>query len=287
MSTKTKRAGIRLRIVLFVAVLVVICAAALFLRSSLRSEPNPEPDPVADEPVTSVQTTPSLPENSYDLSAFSLVDGRMTYSGTQPVTTGVDVSMHQGVIDWQAVADAGVDFAIIRVGNRGTSDGGLSLDEYYLDNMRGALDAGLKVGVYFFSQAISVEEAREEARFVLSWLRGFDLALPVFYDWENVAWEARTDGMDSITLTACAEAFCSTIAGAGYRAGLYFNQTFGYQQFDLPELQEYTFWLASYSDVPDFKYHFDLWQYTASGSVPGIGTVVDLNLCFSTFIEEE
>ncbi len=283
MQTKEKKTAVLPRAFLFLAVLALICAAAFLVRS-LTGVAAEEPAPSDGE------TEPSgaaLPENQYDLGAFSLVDGRMVYSGEGTVYEGVDVSQHQGEIDWQAVADAGMDFAIIRVGNRGTSEGSISLDEYYIQNIEGALAAGLRVGVYFFSQAISVEEALEEARFVLEWIEDYDVTYPVFFDWEDVAWEARTGGMDSITLTECAKAFCGEIAAAGYRAGLYFNQTFGYQEFNLSELQEYTFWLASYSQTPDFQYHFDIWQYSAEGSVAGIPGDVDLNLSFTDYRSEE
>ncbi len=286
MQTKEKNQSVLLRVVLFVLTLALICGAALIVRRSLGGEEEvPPAEDVGEEPEK--QEHAALPENGYDLSAFSVQDGFMTYSGEGTVYSGIDVSQHQGEIDWQAVADAGIDFAVIRVGNRGTSDGNLSLDEYFTVNIEGAAAAGIPVGVYFFSQAISEQEAREEARFVLTWIKGYDLGLPVYYDWEDVAWEARTDGMDPITLTACAKAFCSEVAAAGYRAGLYFNQTFGYQEFNLTELQEYTFWLASYSDTPDFQYHFDVWQYSAEGAVPGIDGPVDLNLSFTDFREEE
>ncbi len=284
MQTEEKKVSMWPRIVLFFGMLALICAAALLVRRMQAKEPEPTEEP---EMTPVVEQGPALPENAYDLTAFSMQDGRMVYAGEEPVYAGIDVSMHQGEIDWQAVADSGIDFAIIRVGNRGSTEGRISLDEYFLDNMEGAIAAGLKVGVYFFSQAISEEEAREEARFVLNWIGGYDLAYPVYFDWEPVAWEARTDGMDPLTLTACAKAFCSEIAAAGYRAGLYFNQSYGYQEFDLTELQEYTFWLASYSDTPNFQYHFDVWQYSATGSVPGVATDVDLNLSFTTFIEQE
>lgn len=283
MQTRQRKRAPLLRVGLFLLTLALICGAALALRSCLggtHTDPDTEPEPPQ-------QTGASLTQNGYDLSAFSAQDGFMTYTGEGAAYTGVDVSQHQGQIDWERVRAAGVDFAIIRVGNRGTSEGGLSLDPYFQQNMEAALAAGLDVGVYFFSQAVTETEAREEARFVLTWIAEYDLAYPIYYDWESVEWEARTDGMDPVTLTACARAFCSEIAAAGYRAGLYFNQTFGYQQFNLSTLQEYTFWLASYTDVPDFQYHFDVWQYSAEGTVDGIDGVVDLNLSFTDFSAEE
>ncbi len=222
-----------------------------------------------------------LPKNDYDLEAFSEQDGFLSYDdGTRTASLGVDVSVYQGQIDWQAVCEAGVEFAIIRLGYRGYTSGGLYLDDYYLQNIEGALAAGLQTGVYFFSQAINEEEAREEAEYVLQWVDGYDVSLPVFYDWELTTQEARTAGMDSETVTACAAAFCQTIEEAGRDAGVYFGQHTGYQLLNLLELQDYAFWLAEYADTPSFRYQFTWWQYTESGKVPGVETPVDLNLRF-------
>lgn len=286
MQTREKRSSPAARIALFVLTLALICGAALIARRAA-ADAQTQPSEESGTEESGTQQGAALTENGYDLSAFSMQDGFMTYSGDGTVYAGVDVSQHQGAIDWQRVKDAGVDFAIIRVGNRGTSEGAISLDEQFKDNMAGAAAAGIDIGVYFFSQAVTEDEAREEARFVLTWIENYDLKYPVYYDWEDVAWEARTDGMDPVTLTACAKAFCSEIAAAGYRAGLYFNQRFGYQEFNLSELQEYTFWLASYSATPDFRYHFDVWQYSAEGTVDGIDGAVDLNLSFTDFRPEE
>ena len=223
---------------------------------------------------------PGLPRNTYHGNAFFEVDGYVGYTGKERIASGIDVSFHQGDIDWQKVKAAGVDFAMIRVGNRGYTKGVVDLDPYFARNMDGALAAGLDVGVYFFSQAISAEEAVEEAEFVLEQIAEYELTYPVVFDWEDIEAEARTDGMDSITLTACAKAFCETIAAEGYEAGVYFNQRFGYQEMDLTQLLDYTFWLAEYNVPPTFLYHFDMWQYSCTGKIDGIDTVVDLNLRF-------
>ena len=147
-------------------------------------------------------------------------------------------------------------------------------------NLAGAIDAGLDVGVYFFSQAMDEQEAREEARFVLDKISGYQLAYPVFFDWEKIGADARSDAMDLTSLTTVTDTFCSEIEAAGYQAGLYFNQQLGYEELHLPSLQGYTFWLAEYNDTPSFTYDFDLWQYASDGSVDGIDGDVDLNLAF-------
>lgn len=137
------------------------------------------------------------------------------------------------------------------------------------------------MGVYFFSQAVTPEEAEEEADYVLDILDGQELAFPVAFDWETIAGdEARTDGLDGETMTRCAAAFCKRIEDAGYRPAVYFNQTQGYLRYDLRELTDYELWLAEYDSAPDFYYHFDLWQYSHTGRVDGIQGDVDLDLAF-------
>lgn len=223
-----------------------------------------------------------MPVNPYDKEGFVLDEqGRVVYEkdGRQ-AKTGVDVSFYQQDIDWQAVAADGIDFAIIRMGYRGYTQGSLMPDERFEANLKGALDAGLDVGVYFFSQAITPEEAVEEAEYILNAVEGYELAYPIAFDWEPITsgQGARTDGLDGETLTQCAVAFCQRIAQAGYEPAVYFNQDLGYLHYDLRELTDYTLWLAEYDQKPDFYYYFDLWQYTHTGTVAGIPGNVDLNL---------
>ena len=137
----------------------------------------------------------------------------------------------------------------------------------------------MQLGVYFFSQATTLEEAREEADYTLELLDGRTLELPVFYDWETVAGSTRIPSPDGLPLTQCAAAFCQTVEAAGYTGqGVYFNQTYGYTYFDLGYLQDYVLWLAEYGTTPEFLYHFDCLQYSSTGVVDGITGDVDLNL---------
>lgn len=195
---------------------------------------------------------------------------------------GVDVSVYQGEIDWQQVAAAGVEFAMIRCGYRGYTQGAIQPDKYFEANMKGALEAGLEVGVYFFSQAIHPQEAQEEAEYVLNAIEGYKVTYPVVFDWEIITGseDARTRGLGGQTLTDCATAFCDAIEQGGYDPVIYFNQDMGYLDFRLDQLKQYDFWLAEYNALPSFYYHFDLWQYTNRGAVPGIQGDVDLNLDF-------
>lgn len=224
--------------------------------------------------------------SSYDDDSFYEADGRIYYDdGVTPVTYGIDVSTHQNEIDWNAVAADGIDFAMIRLGYRGYGkEGTLNLDQYFHQNMTGALAAGLDVGVYFFSQAITAEEAVEEANFVLQYLEGYDITYPVVFDWENVSTtSARTHNLDTDTLNACAVAFCDTISAAGYQPMVYFNGYLGLLRYDLSAIDDYPFWYAYYNGVyPNLYYDFQMWQYTSSGSVAGIEGKVDMNLCFGS-----
>ena len=153
-----------------------------------------------------------VPGNSYAAEDFVVADGFLTYDGDAPSYVGVDVSSYQGEIDWERVAEAGVDFAMVRLGFRGYTEGGLYEDDRFRENLEGAMAAGLDVGVYFFSQAVTEEEAREEARFVLERLEGYDITYPVVFDWERQsASDSRTLETDGAAQTACAAAFCQAI----------------------------------------------------------------------------
>lgn len=224
--------------------------------------------------------------NQYDQSCFSVNDrGWVTYEKNGvSAKIGVDVSTYQEEIDWKQVADSGISFAMIRCGYRGYSKGVVVEDKLFQKNIEGALDAGLEVGVYFFSQATNVWEAQEEADYVLGAIEGYDITYPVAFDWEFIAGsgEARTNGMEADDITRCAGAFCDMVAKAGYEPVIYFNQDLGYLSYELDALNDYTFWLAEYDTNPSFYYHFDLWQYTHRGEVPGIEGNVDLNLDFRT-----
>ncbi len=249
-------------------------------------KPDPKPNPDSNEKFLYqskwLDVLPTVPKSPYDASLF-YKEGPFTYYRSNAFTyeTGVDVSIYQGDIDWKQVKEAGVDFAIIRVGGRGYgAEGKIYSDKNFEQNMDGALAAGLKVGVYFYSQAISKEEALEEASFVLDAIKGYNVSYPVVFDWEIPNKTARTYGLATPTLTAAANAFCTEVQSAGYRPMVYFNLEWGYMKYDLSKVVQYDFWLAQYNSVPTFYYDFDMWQYTDAGKVPGIPGKVDLNLYF-------
>ena len=211
-------------------------------------------------------------------------NGRFTYSvdGKPSSHFGVDVSEHQGVINWQAVADDGVEFALIRIGNRGATEGQLYVDKYFEANLAGAKEAGILTGVYFFSQAINEEEAQEEAQFVLKHLANKTLDYPIAFDHEPVATatEGRANRLSGKQVSLCAEAFCQTIEAAGYETMLYGNRT-DILRLDETLLSSHDIWVADY-DVPrpTIKHDFTIWQFTSHGTVAGINTRCDLNIHF-------
>jgi GH25 family lysozyme M1 (1,4-beta-N-acetylmuramidase) len=221
----------------------------------------------------------SIPVNPYNKAAFVTENGRMRYSDDQVESVlGIDVSSHQQEIDWQAVAADGIQFAMIRVAYRGSTIGNLIEDTCARANLEGALNAGLEVGVYVFSQAVSEEEAREEARLALEIVKNYDITGPVVFDWENMSYEARTDGLSANLLTAAANAFCETVAQAGYQPMVYFNLHIGYLLYHLDGIAQYPFWLAEYNPAPTFYYTFQMLQYSSSGQVNGINGRTDMNI---------
>ncbi len=195
---------------------------------------------------------------------------------------GIDVSEHQGTIDWQAVRDAGVTFAFMRIGGRGYGDSGtLYADTRALTNIAGAQEAGLDVGVYFFSQAVSEEEAVEEAEYVLGLLDGTPLQMPVVYDPETIVDDvARTDDVSGEQFTKDTLAFCDRIREAGYTPMVYCNMMWEAFELDLAALQEadIPLWYADYETLPQTPYQFSIWQFANNGRIDGIGTTVDLDI---------
>ena len=240
------------------------------------------------EPGFPLPEAREVPANSYDPEAFSLDEnGYLSYRGQYPCYRGLDVSAHQKEIDWSRVAATGMDFAMIRAGYRGYTQGTIRKDEYFDYNIQNALANGLDVGVYFFSQALTPAEAEEEARLVLEWIQDYRVTYPVVFDWERQDKDdSRTQGAGGNTVTACALAFCKVISDAGYIPMTYGSPTKIYKDsLMLDRLQDYpAFWLAHYTidTAPtSFRYRYNMWQYTSSGRVDGIQGNVDLNICLT------
>lgn len=200
---------------------------------------------------------------------------------------GIDVSSHQGKIDWNLVAQDGVEFAIIRVGFRGYgSEGKLVVDEQFENNIKGAQAAGIKVGVYFFSQAINEAELLEEANLVLEKIAPYKLDCPVVYDVEKTSSAGRMNEISVEERTNLTLLFCQTIENAGYKPMIYHNTEMGALMIDIATLENYDKWYASYSDQMFYPYEYKIWQYSDKGKIQGINTDVDLNISFAPVWEE-
>lgn len=202
--------------------------------------------------------------------------------------TGVDVSDHQGWIDWDTVSKSGIKFTYIRAGYRGSTEGGLFQDDYFEYNMQAAKEAGLELGVYFFSQAITEEEAREEADFVLQLLSGQKLDYPIAFDFEMSAQgiQSRVANLSSEETSRIARVFCNAIEAGGYNCCLYGNRH-DLGRYDSLLLDNYPIWYAEYSALPSYTEEYFLWQYASVGVVSGIDGEVDLNLDLSSALEED
>lgn len=196
------------------------------------------------------------------------------------VKKGIDVSKWNQTIDWEAVKKDGVEFAIIRCGYRGSSSGSLIIDPMYIENIEGAIEADIPVGVYFFTQAVNEVEAIEEASMVINLIREYDVDYPVFLDSESAGGKGRADALASEERTRIHKAFLETIASAGYETGIYASANWLTKKVNAKELSDYRIWLAEYADIPTYDEYYHMWQYTSKGSIDGISTNVDLNLCY-------
>ena len=223
---------------------------------------------------------PGVPECEYDKELFVRRGNKIKYKDdSYEIIHGIDVSYHQGNIDWEKVRSQGYEFAFIRIGYRGYSKGSLSQDSMFEANIKGAKAAGLQVGVYFFAQAINEEEALEEAEFVLKLLNGRKLDLPVVYDPETITDDAaRTDNVSGVQFTKNTGVFCDRIKEAGYEPMIYANMLWEAYELDLTELTDIPIWYADYDDKPQTPYHFSCWQYSQDGNVKGINGTVDLDV---------
>lgn len=212
--------------------------------------------------------------------------GEITYEEDGKVVSkkGIDVSKYQGDIDWKKVKASGVDFAMIRVGYRGYGTGAIVEDEKARANIEGATAAGIKVGVYFFSQAITEDEAVEEAEFVINIIKDYNIDYPVAFDTEDIPGDkTRTDELSIQERTNIAKKFCQTIENEDYIPCVYANLKWFVLALDLSELEDYRLWLAGYDTDLYFPYKLDIWQYTESGTVNGVNTTVDMNICFEKY----
>ena len=267
--------------------------------------PTPVPTVTSPVPPTPVPTPAPTPESPWGwkdyagqryyllndnsvLTGLHLIEGKLHYFneyGHHARSLGIDVSYHNKGINWEAVRAQGVDFAIIRLGYRGWESGQLHEDECFRQNLRGAKAAGLRVGVYLYSTAVNVQEAKEEAAFILTQLRGFPLDLPVYLDTEQSGeypW-GRADRLHKVRRYEIITSFCRTIRDGGYAVGVYSGQNYLKNHVAIHTFSQYPIWLASYTRynrLPDFPYAYDMWQFTDRAVVAGIRGLVDMSAVY-------
>ena len=241
----------------------------------------PEEEVILEPTISETEPeNPTIPPDRNPYGRYDFQYNRHNYLLLQNVDSspGVDVSAHQGDIDWAAVKKSGIEFAVIRLGYRGYGSGKLVEDEYAKKNLREAKAAGLKIGAYFFSQALDIQETDEEIQFMLNMLADVDLDMPLVLDWEIPAEDARTKNMDARTLTDIQLHFCGQMKKMGYQPMIYFNWHQSENLYYLSELEDYPFWLALYQDRMTYPWKVEMWQWTSSGKVPGIQGNVDINV---------
>lgn len=232
--------------------------------------------------------TSSLKQHDYVYHNFKVMEnGQIVYvDDTNEVLSqkGIDVSRYQESINWEKVAEDGVEYAFIRAGVRGSTEGKIVEDAYFEDNIEGALDNDIAVGAYFFSQATTPEEAVEEAEFIIEKIKPYDITYPIVYDLEEVTSDnARTKDLTKEEYTENCIAFCETIEAAGYTPMIYGNLKTFMIMLDMQRVEEYDKWFAYYNPEVYFPYEFSIWQYTSEGTVDGIKGDVDLNICMKEY----
>lgn len=216
------------------------------------------------------------------------IDGKLYYftpGGVKASSLGIDVSFYNGSIDWNAVRDMGIDYAIIRLGGRGYSSSVLFQDDMYATYLKGARAAGLRVGAYFYSSAIDTNEAVQEASLAVELLGGAGLDLPLYIDMERSPGYpgGRADSLSAQAHTEIVQAFCATVSAAGYQPGVYSNQNYFYDSINYSAISSNSIWMASYTnnlEMPSFRHPYNIWQCTSTAAIRGISGGVDLNVIF-------
>ena len=223
----------------------------------------------------------AIREDTGENDAASETTGTDAVKNEENSKFGIDVSKYNKEIDWNAVKDSGVQFAIIRCGYRGSKSGSIVVDPYFTANIEGATAAGIPVGVYFFTQAVNAVEAVEEASAVMSLTQNYDLKYPIFIDTEGAGGAGRADNLDVQSRSAVVEAFCETIRSSGGKAGIYASRNWFNNRLDITKFSENdVIWLAEYADAPSYGAKYSLWQYSSAGRINGIEGRVDMNLSY-------
>lgn len=230
-----------------------------------------------------------LPKHDYNYTNLVCKNDEMQYfiDGKQTSYFGIDISKYQDYVDFVRVKKAGVDFVMIRVGSRGYGTGQIIMDEYFYDNIKRAMDAGLQVGVYFTSQAVTKDEAIEEANTVIAALEDYNITYPIVFDMGFVDNDtARIEVLSREGKTDIAKAFLDTVRASGFTGMIYGDKEWLIKEIDMSKLTEYDIWLSQVQDLPDYPYKFTMWQYKNNGSIDGIAGYVNLNISFVDYSEK-
>lgn len=262
-----------------IAIIVLIIVLGLYL-VDLITTGDPEIIEIEEEKEIVI-----VPYTDYDWKYLNKSTGLYTYEDESYTSMiGIDVAAHQETIDWKKVKEAGIEFAYIRLGYRGASEGFLHTDLEFENNFKGAKENGIKVGVYWYSQPISVEEAKEEAQYVIDVLSDRELDLPIAYDFEETEFSdgtiSRIHGMLPSERTKMAVTFCNEILKNHREVMIYTNLYWAETFYNWKELEDYPVWFAHYTTYPGYDKPFVMWQYTDDGQIDGIDRTVDLDILF-------
>lgn len=230
-----------------------------------------------------VEINPKWKRNTYDFSNLVSKNNLLKYyaDGKQASYLGIDLSRYQKSVNYEALKNEGIDFCMIRVGARGYETGTIQADDLFETHIRGVAQAGLDVGLYFYSQAITEAEAVEEANYLLSRIGTHKITYPIAFDMEYVENDtARIETLTKSERTKIALAFLNRIEEAGYTGMLYGNKEWLLKRIDLSQFEKYDIWLAQEADIPDYPYTYSMWQYSRKGEIYGIDGYVDLNISF-------
>lgn len=236
-----------------------------------------------------VLISPYLPKHEYDFTKLVCQSEFMQYyeDGRRTSYVGTDISKYQDYVDFVKLKKAGIHFVMLRVGARGYGTGQLVPDDYFADNIKRATDAGLQVGVYFSSQAVTASEAEEEAQMVLEAVKDYKLTYPIAYDMGFVENDtARIEALTRAEKTEVAKTFLDMVSEEGYMAMIYGDKEWLVKEIDMSKLTAYDVWLSQIQDIPDYPYRFTMWQYTKSASVDGIAGYANLNISFIDYSEK-
>lgn len=287
--------------IILIVVIIILALSGYYLYKNLNAEKNAEENHEdksniitddtkeitiydIEEGYLTVKNNPKADKHKYNWEEY-LDNSNMFYKyndNNYETKLGIDVSDHQGNIDWNKVKESGIEFAIIRVGYRGYGQAGkIVLDSKFEENYKNATDNGIEVGVYFFSQSINNDEVKEEAEFVLKNIKGKNITYPVTYDLEKIKNDtARTDNLTMDEINNMTIEFCKIIKNNGYTPSIYGNSKTFTTKMKLELFNDYYKWYADYQKIPLYPYEFNMWQYTESGSVNGIEGNADIDICF-------